>query len=402
MIHLFRVAMNPDVMLPLREVLLSGYIGQGAKVDEFEARLSEYLGTPYVVTTNSGTSALHLAYRLAGVGPGTDVVTTPMTCMATNEPILERGGRVVWADVNPATGNIDPDDAYRKITGKTRALVCVHWGGMPCDMAALRAVADDAGVALIEDAAHAFGAEYAGQKIGGMAVNGAGRPQERLSGANGENVAGEHPGALWGDFCAFSFQAIKLLTTGDGGALVCRNAADYKRAKLLRWYGMDREDKTRLEMRCEADVPEAGYKFHMNDINATIGLANLPRVPALLERTRLNAAYYDGEFRSRNLSHVTRTARDMDRRSSFWLYTFMADDPRLFIDLLKSRGVHASQVHVRNDIHSCFAVSRTSLPGVDEFTAHQVNIPVGWWVTDEDRETVMAAIQKYDDILGRA
>ena len=229
-----------------------------------------------------------------------------------------------------------------------------------------------------------------------------GGPRSDFRGANGENVAGGHPGALWGDFCAFSFQAIKLLTTGDGGALVCRNAADYKRAKLLRWYGMDREDKTRLEMRCEADVPEAGYKFHMNDINATIGLSNLPRVHALLERTRLNAAYYDGEFRSRNLSHVTRTARDMDRRSSFWLYTVMADDPRLFIDLLKSRGVHASQVHVRNDIHSCFAVSRTSLPGVDEFTAHQVNIPVGWWVTDEDRETVMAAVQEYDDISGRA
>jgi dTDP-4-amino-4,6-dideoxygalactose transaminase len=159
---------------------------------------------------------------------------------------------------------------------------------------------------------------------------------------------------------------------------------------------MDREDKTRLELRCEADVPEHGYKFHMNDINATIGLANLRTVAERVDRARDNAAFYDCELIRAGVRKVERVLYAAGRVSSYWLYNVLVDDPARFIPFMKSRGVHASQVHVRNDVHSCFAASRAPLPGVDEFTRHQVSIPVGAWVTDDDRETVMNAIKSYE------
>jgi dTDP-4-amino-4,6-dideoxygalactose transaminase len=361
--------MSPQVDEDLFEVLHSGYIGQGAKVDEFEARLAEYLGTPFVVTVNSGTAALHLAYRLANVGQGDEVISTPMTCQATNQPLLERGAKIVWADVNPRTGNISPESVLEQSHGGTKAIVCVHYGGTPCDLRALRVIADYTESALIEDCAHAFGATYDGTMIG----------------------------ATGGRFRCFSFQAIKLLTTVDGGLLVCENEADYKRAKLLRWYGMSREDKTRVELRCEADVAEHGYKMHLSDPLATIGLANLAHVPELLARTRKNAAYYDSELMRRKIYRTEPTARYADRRSSFWLYVVLVDEPSVFIPFMKERGVHVSHVHVRNDIHSCFGASLVSLPGVDEFVKHQCAIPCGWWVSDDDRERVMDAITEYED-----
>ena len=364
--------MSPQVDEDLFEVLHSGYIGQGAKVDEFEAALAKYLGTPYVVTVNSGTSALHLAYRLAGIGPGDDVISTPMTCQATNQPLLERGARIAWADINPRTGNISPESVFETAFDlpRLKAIVAVHWGGMPCDLNGLRVFADNLEVPLIEDCAHAFGAEYNGAKIG----------------------------SIGGRFRCFSFQAIKMLTTVDGGLLVCENEDDYKRAKLLRWYGMDREDKTRLELRCEKDVAEHGYKFHMNDIGATIGLANLYHVPDLLGHTRENARYYDNELVRRKIRRVEHTDRTPGAVPSFWLYTVLVDEPGVFIAFMRSRGVHTSHVHVRNDIHSCFAASAAQLPGVDEFARHQVSVPVGWWVDMDDREKVMDAITEYDSI----
>jgi dTDP-4-amino-4,6-dideoxygalactose transaminase len=268
------------------------------------------------------------------------------------------------------TGNIDPASVLSKMTLNTRAIVAVHFGGYPAELRALRMIANDFGAVIVEDCAHAFGAEFRDWRIG----------------------------AAFGDFRCFSFQAIKTLTTIDGGALICSNEADYKRAKLLRWYGMDREDKARLELRCESDVKEHGYKFHMADPAAVIGMANLKSVDARVARARMNAAWYDAEFFHRSIERCWMTEREADRRSSYWLYPIGVDDPAQFIPFMKSRGVHASQVHVRNDVHTLFAASRTSLPGVDTWSAHNVSIPVGAWVSDVDRMTVMDAIEEYDHL----
>ena len=163
---LFKVHMPKSVDKPLLEVLHSGFIGQGKKVDEFEEKLGQYFGNKKVLTLNSGTSGLHLALRLANVGHGDEVITTAMTCTATNMPILAAGAKIVWADVNPITGLIDPQAIEEKITSKTKAIMMVHFGGIPCDIDAINAIAKKYNLKTIEDGAHAIGAEYKDSKIG--------------------------------------------------------------------------------------------------------------------------------------------------------------------------------------------------------------------------------------------
>jgi perosamine synthetase len=363
-IPLFKVFIPESVMEPLREVLLSGYIGEGPRVEEFERQLRPWFGNNNVLALNNGTAALQLALRLANVGYGDEVISTAMTCSATNEPILAMGARIVWADIDPWTGNIAPQDVARKITPKTKAIMCVHWAGYPCDLDELNAIADEHGIKLIEDACHAFGSSYHGKPIGSHS-----------------------------DFACFSFQAIKEMTTVDGGALVCKSRADCERGRLLRWYGIDRKSK-RKDLRCEANIVEYGYKFHMNDVTAVIGLEQLKYVGKTIEKYRANAARYDEAFK--DLKAVRPLRYKNDRTSVFWLYTIRVKNRQRFMEYMKKAGVTVSQVHARNDSHTMFKDFRTDLPGIDEFTAEQVSIPVGWWLTDEDVTHIINAVVEYD------
>jgi len=363
-IPLFKVFMPESVFEPLRKVLLSGYIGEGPRVEEFEHRLGAWFDNNNVLAVNNGTAALQLALRLANVGYGDEVVSTAMTCSATNEPILALGAKIIWADIDPWTANIDPKDVARKITPQTKAIMCVHWGGYPCELDELNAIADEHGIKLIEDACHAFGSTYHGKPIGSHS-----------------------------DFACFSFQAIKHMTTVDGGALVCKSEADRQRGRLLRWYGIDRKSK-RKDLRCEADIVEYGYKFHMNDVTAVIGLEQLKYVAETIEKHRANAARYNEAFR--NLETVRPLRYENDRRSTYWLYTMRVKDRRKFMEHMKKAGITVSQVHARNDTHTMFKDFRAELPGVDEFTSEQVSIPVGWWLTEKDLAGIINAVIEYD------
>lgn len=366
MIPLFKVHLPLSVDGPLLETLHSGFVGQGAKVDEFEKLIGAFIGNEHVLTVNSGTSALQLALRLANVGYGDEVITTPMTCSATCMPILMAGAEIVWADIDPWTAEIDIESILRKFTNKTKAVICVDWGGYPCDLAHLKGICQAHGAMLIEDAAHAFGAIYRGRPVGSIS-----------------------------DFTCFSFQAIKQLTTIDGGCLACADVGAYRRGKLLRWYGIDREQK-RGDFRCEADIIEAGTKWHMNDVAATIGIEQMKYISGVLQQHRNNAIYYDIQFRARNIRSVRPLRYRQDRLSSRWLYTVRADDRDGFVKWMNEHGVQTSRVHQRNDVHTYTREFRTELPGVDEFNAHQCSIPVGWWVSQDERETIMDAIEAWD------
>jgi len=363
-IPLFKVFMPESVFEPLRKVLLSGYIGEGPRVEEFERQLGPWFDNNNVLAVNNGTSALQLALRLANVGYGDEVISTAMTCTATNEPIPALGAKIIWADIDPWTANIDPEDVARKITPKTKAIMCVHWGGYPCELDELNAIAAKHGIKLIEDACQAFGSTYHGKPIGSHS-----------------------------DFACFSFQAIKHMTTVDGGALVCKSEADYQRGRLLRWYGIDRKCK-RKDIRCEANIAEYGYKFHMNDMTATIGLEQLKYVAETIEKHRANAARYDEAFRG--LETVRPLRYKNDHRSVYWLYTMRVKYPLKFMDHMKKAGITVSQVHARNDTHTMFRDFMTELPGLDEFTSEQVSIPVGWWLTDEDLTSIINTVVEYD------
>jgi perosamine synthetase len=357
MIPLFKVSMSPEAPARVAEVLMSGYVGQGEKVEAFEAALQTLLGTPEPpLTTNSCTSALDLALHLIGVGPGDAVITTPVTCTATNSPIVTRGAVPVWADVDPLTGLIDPADVERKLYSMrvrenyvVKAIMAVDWGGALCDYQALHSF----GLPIIQDAAHSLTA------------------------------------GIGGDYACFSFQAIKHLTTGDGGALWCP-PEQLERARLLRWYGLDR--RSRADFRCEQNIQEAGYKYHMNDIAAAIGLANIGGVREVIARHRHSAEVYD--LRLSGLGYNVTTPR-WDADSAWWLYTLLVEDRAGFIAHLADHGIAASPVHVRNDTHAAFHFPNGPLPGVDHFASRNVAIPVGWWLTADDRRHIIEAVRSW-------
>lgn len=347
LIPLFKVLMTEAAISRAAEVLRSGYIGQGKVVDVFEAELGCWLGD--VLTLNSCTSALDLSLYLAGVRQGDEVVTTAQTCTATNGSIVNRGAIPVWADVHPETGLLDPASVEKLIGPRTRAIMAVDWGGSPCDYDRLRSF----GLPVIEDAAHAF-----------LAPTG-------------------------GTYVCWSTQAIKHLTTVDGGLLQA-TAFQMERARLLRWYGLDRRSGE-AAYRCAQNIQEVGWKYHMNDVAAAIGIGNLPEAILAVGKHRANAAWYGSALSG--LSHVT--LPHPNPHSSWWLYTLLVDDRASFMAWMTERDIATSPVHARNDHHHAFRTMGLSLlptPGVDYFSSHEVAIPVGWWLSEEDRNRVAEAV----------
>ncbi len=359
MIPLFQVAMSPRAKDMLAEILTpkpdgSVYIGEGALCAKLEHELVKTLGYERILLVNSGTSSLRLALHLAGARPGTEVISTPQTCLFTNTAILETGARIVWADVDPVTGNIDPNDVLRKITSRTVAIMAVDWAGRVCDFQTLRKYTR--GLSLIEDAAHAFGARAAQR----------------------------------GDFICHSFQAIKHFTTADGGGLVCPGNALHERGRLLRWAGLDR---TRSDsMRCYQRIAEAGFKMQSNDVAAAIGLANLPEAMQRVDLCRGNAR----GFMARLGAVPNVKLGPPDDGASWWFFPIRVSNPIKFEAFMTEQGVAVGQVHARNDINPCFdnAVGG-NLPGVDEFSAHQTNLPCGWFIDATRQDRIVQAIEKW-------
>ncbi|PRY01747.1 DegT/DnrJ/EryC1/StrS family aminotransferase [Allonocardiopsis opalescens] len=374
MIPILKVPMSDEATAAVGKVLASGMVGQGPVVDEFEAALAERVGNPRVATVNSATSGLHLAlHMVAGTepegGPGGqpgEVLTTPLTMVATNWAILANRVRLRWVDVDPGTLNVDLDDLARKISPATRAIVIVHFTGYPVDLARLSGILDEAErrfgfrPMVIEDCAHAWGARYRGEPLG-----------------NHGNVS------------VFSFQAVKHLTCGDGGLMVLPDDELHRRAKLLRWFGIDREAKGRGLVR--DDVAEWGFKFHMNDINAAIGLANLDHADEVVRRHQDNAAFFDRELAG--VPGLELTERAEDRTSSFWVYPVKVDDMAGFMARMKEAGITAGPVQERNDRHSCVRQYAALLPGMDEVSERLVCLPVGWWVTEQDRQHIVDTVK---------
>ncbi|MBD5395934.1 MAG: DegT/DnrJ/EryC1/StrS family aminotransferase [Lachnospiraceae bacterium] len=365
-IPLFKVYMAEEIDKPLLDVIHSGWIGEGPKVVEFENNLKEYFGNPYLSTVNNGTSALHLAYHMS-LHPNDaksyynnnqdEIISTAITCTATNTPIITNGAKIVWADVDPITGNIDPADIERKITKNTKAIAMVHWGGNPCLINEINEIAQKYNIKTIEDAAHGIGMEYGGKKVGNFS-----------------------------DYTAISLQAIKSITSVDGGILMMKNETDYNRACLLRWYGIDRTHKEGIDLRCELDVEEAGYKFHMNDVMATIGNVNFQHIDEIIGKYRENAAFYNEVFKDND--KIITVPENPLGKSSYWLYTIHVPNRDHVMQKLNEAGIMSSKVHARNDIHSMFKEFKTDLPNTEKFNTTHLCIPVGWWVTKEQREYI--------------
>jgi len=378
-IPLFKVYMSKSAPDACADVLRSGWIGQHDKVVEFEKQLAELLGVDMVVATNSATSAEHLALHMfnqdfykgadsfSGWEPGDEILLSPMTCTATTFPAITMGLRVKWVDIDPQTLNMCLEDLKRKITPRTKIIMPVLWGGIPLDFEQMERVLDYAEGAfgfrpkVIYDCAHALGSTWKGKAIC------------------------QYPGVF-----TYSFQAIKHLTSIEGGLLVTHDSEQYKQVKLLRWYGLDRDTKA-TDFRCGQKISEVGFKMNQVDPNAAVGIENLKDFPYVLQRHRDNAMYYQEALAG--VAGVYVLPEHPDAKASYWIYTILVDDRDRFLEVMKDRGIATSRVHERNDIYPVTAEFKSRLPVLDRIDAMRICIPVGWWVTDEEREYIVDSIK---------
>jgi len=342
----------------LEDILYSGYIAQGEAVNQFECEFSKFIGNKNCLSVNSGSSALHVALILAGVKPGDEVISTPITAEPTNTVIAQTGAKVIWADIDPNTGNICPDDVEKKITCKTKAIMLVDYAGIPVDIRRFQEIETKYDVSVIEDAAHALGATYKGEKLGNHFK-----------------------------YTTFSFQAIKHLTTVDGGMVCIKDEEEFKKAKLIRWFGISK-GVTRLEN----DIKAQGYKYHMNNVNATIGLVQLENIQSVIDKYIDNGKYFDKALQ--NVKGVQLMNYYPNSQPSYWLYTMKVERRDDFVKMMVDNGIMASELHKRNDSHSVFSASKCDLPNVDCFEKEWVHIPCGWWVSIEDRDKMVSLIKK--------
>lgn len=342
--------------------LESRWIGQGPKVEEFEKQFSSQMldGAP-TLAVGSGTDALHLAYLLAGIGHGDEVLTPLFTCTATNIPLLYVGAKPIFVDVEPGTLNFNVEDARRRASDKTKAIVVVHYGGLPCNMDEVWNLASDLNVPVIEDAAHALGAKYKGTPIGALS-----------------------------DFTMFSFQAIKHLTTADGGILALRENSRLNLAHRLRWFGIDREKKQGGIW--ENDITEVGYKYQMTDIAASMGIAGLEEIGDVLKKRRQLLDLYiellDPEPEVEILSKPT-----ADSEHAAWLMTISVDDRVGLQRKLLESGIESNQVHFRNDRYSIFGGRSTDYPVMDSLEAKYLVLPLHTRMNEQDVTRVCNVIR---------
>lgn len=343
------------------KVLKSRWIGQGPLVDKFEQKFGARFADQYpTLAVRAGTDALHLAYILAGLQPGDEVISPLFTCTATNIPLLYLGVKIVFVDVQLQTLNIDPADVRRRITEKTKAIVCIHHGGLPSDMAELQTIADEYGLKLIEDAAHALGATYNNKSIGQIS-----------------------------DFTMFSFAAVKNITTGDGGMLIMRDASLLDKARRLRSAGTDR--KAKQAGNWGNDIFEIGYRYQTSDIAAAMGLAALDEFDDVLAHRRSLLEQYEQELANIPGLSVIGTGHK-DRTHAAWMCTVLAEKRECLQKKLREHSIESSQVHYRNDRYSIFGGRRDDFPNMDAVEDKYLHLPLHTRMNRSDVGRICAVI----------
>ena len=354
-IPLFYPYVPPKSINYIKNTLQTRWIGQGPKVELFEKKFKlKFLHNHSALAVGSGTDALHLAYLLSNIKKNDEVLVPVFTCTATNLPLLYIGAKPIFLDIDPLTMNICIDDVKRKITKKTKAIVCVDYAGVPNNYFELNKICKEYNLKLISDAAHSIGTKYFGEYS-----------------------------AIQSDFAIFSFQAIKTLTTGDGGLLAIKNKKLYKKAKRLRWFGIDRASKQKGIW--ENDIYEIGYKYQMNDIAASLGLAGLETINnVILKRNKL-FQIYEKKIKKNNGIRIIGSSQTKEYFNSAWLITIIVEKNRVkLMNILRKNKIESAQVHYRNDRYSIFGGRRKDLPQMDIIEDKYLVLPLHPMVSEND------------------
>jgi dTDP-4-amino-4,6-dideoxygalactose transaminase len=357
----------PDEVFPaLQRTLASGAIAPGAEVLRFEEAVGAFTGNLRTVAVCDASAALTLALRASGVGPGDEVVVSPMSCLATTMPIAGLSAKPVWCDVDPATGMPAAAMMRERITERTRALLIYHWSGDVGDLEGLQALAGECKLPLIEDASEAFGAEFRGRRLG-------------------------HHGI---DFTVYSFGPVRHITCGEGAVLCPGPDVDRERLRRLRRHGIDSATfhLPNGDLNPASDIAEAGFNFGLSNVAASIGLAQWHWAERNVHAHRDNGRGYDTALTGVPGLHLL--ARRADAVSGYWTYALRAERRDDLVRKLHEHGIGAQRLHVRNDRYSCFVTQAgRELPGVDLFDAENVSIPCGWWLSAAERARIVETIR---------
>jgi dTDP-4-amino-4,6-dideoxygalactose transaminase len=369
-----RPSVGKEEIAEITDSIQSGWITTGPKVEQFAEALKSYVGAPFMAPVSSATAGLHIALIAHGIGPGDEVITTPMTFAATANVIVLVGAIPVLADIDQRTLQIRPEEIQKKINRKTKAIVPVHFCGQPVDLDAIYAIAKKNNLVVIEDAAHAIGTQYKGKRIGSH-----------------------------GATTVFSFHPNKNITTGEGGAVATFDKDVYEKVCLLRFHGMDKNAWKRFDKAGSAqyDIGMPGYKYNMMDIQAAIGLHQIKKLDRFIDERTMRAEKYQ-EFFADLRGLILPQSVSYEHRHAWHLYTPLIDidslkiDRNQFMQELKNRnigtGLHYTALHEFSYYAKTYGYKPNDFPQAHFVSDRILSLPLFPGMTDQDQEDVVEAV----------
>lgn len=349
MIALFKPYM-PQELPEISFILHSGALAYGKWGHEFEKRLGEYIGNTRILATNSFNTAYQVLLTTLDMKPEDEVIGSPMTCLASNQPFASHGVKVIWADIEPTTGMLDVEDVRKKITPKTKAVLMNHFCGYVGYVDELKSLCAEKGIFLIEDAIEGFGSEYKGKKVGNLGA----------------------------DATVYSFQTVRLPNTIDGGAISFKDEFFYQKAILVRDYGIDRsrfrDEMKEISSLCDISIP--GYGATPSEINSYVGCMQMEVIEELLVKQQRQARVWEMLLDDNGAKPVELV---VETKPNYWVFGVLAEKKREFMEVWRGKGYYASGVHLPNTFYSVFG-KQAMLKGVHEFYNKYVALPCGWWM----------------------
>jgi perosamine synthetase len=351
MVPIYKPYMPENLVPELNEILNSGQLSYGKYGTQFESKLKEFIGCEYILTINSYNTAMQVVLSTLGLQFGDEIIASPISCLASNQPFATKGLKVLWADINPKVGTLCPSDVEAKITTNTKAIFHNHFCGYVGEIDAINALGKKYGIPVIDDGIEAFGSKYKGKRLGNVGT----------------------------DATVFSFQTVRLPNTIEGGAIVFKHKSLYEKALLIRDYGIDRSQfrTPNGEINPECDIHLEGYGGLMSELNSFIGTKQMLDIEQLLKRQEQNAIKWQEELQ--NKSNIKPLVFGSIKQPNYWVFGTLSENSLETIAYFKSIGYYATGVHINNNIYSVFN-NKIELEGVNKFKQQFVAIPSGWWV----------------------
>ena len=351
MIPIYKSCMPENLLPELNEILYSGQLSFGKYGKQFESQLKEFIGCEYILTINSYNTAMQVVLSTLGLQFGDEVIASPVSCLASNQPFATKGLKVIWADINPLTGTLCPIDVESKITSNTKAIFHNHFCGYVGEIDAINTLGKKYGIPIIDDGIEAFGSEYKENKLGNVDT----------------------------DITVFSFQTVRLPNTIEGGAITFKDKALYEKAVLIRDYGIDRSNFRTAdgEINPDCDIQLEGYGGLMSEVNSFVGTKQMLEIESLLNIQAKNAIKWQNEFQKS--TDIKSLQINNNTKPNYWVYGTLSENSKETIAYFKSKGYYATGVHINNNIYSVFN-NKMDLEGVNKFKQQFVAIPCGWWI----------------------